>query len=220
MCDNLATTKEHVPPKCLFPEKKDLKDISLDFRKDLIKVPSCLDHNCNKSSDDEYLFNILSMTIQTGKYGLLNFESKVMRSWNRRDRTSKLKENLLSTARTVKVTDYESQGIVETLELTVDRDRLKEVLKCCTLGLYYYEFGARYKGSIYVIPLFSPIPDINWIEKQNQMEIYYENHFKNIKRKGDNPEIFQYAFFHDISNNMWVLQMWFYEGCKVISFLR
>ena len=67
MCDNLATTKEHVPPKCLFPEKKDLKDISLDLRKALIKAPSCVDHNCKKSGDDEYLFNVLSMTIQTGK---------------------------------------------------------------------------------------------------------------------------------------------------------
>ena len=79
-----------MPPKCLFPEKKDLKDISLDLRKALIKVPSCVDHNCKKSGDDEYLFNVLSMTIQTGKYGLLNFESKVMRSWTRKDRISKL----------------------------------------------------------------------------------------------------------------------------------
>ena len=102
MCDNLATTKEHVPPKCLFPEKKDLKDISLDLRKGLIKVPSCVDHNCKKSGDDEYLLNVLSMTIQTGKYGLLNFESKVMRSWSRKDRISKLKEKLISTARAVK----------------------------------------------------------------------------------------------------------------------
>lgn len=23
-CDSIATTKEHVPPKCLFPEKKDI----------------------------------------------------------------------------------------------------------------------------------------------------------------------------------------------------
>lgn len=220
MCDNLATTKEHVPPKCLFPEKRDLKDISLDLRKDLIKVPSCVDHNCKKSGDDEYLFNILSMTIQTGKYGLLNFESKVIRSWSRRDRIPKLKERLLSTARMVKVKDSKSEDIFETLELTVDRNRLKEVLKCCVLGFYYYEFGKRYKGLIHVTPLFSPIDDINWIEQQTQMEIYYESHFKNIERKGDNPEIFQYAFFQDISNNILVLKMWFYEGCKVISFLR
>lgn len=220
MCDDLATTKEHVPPKCLFPEKKDLKDISLDLRKDLIKVPSCVDHNCKKSGDDEYLFNILSMTIQTGKYGLLNFESKIMRSWTRKDRIPKLKEKLLSTARTVKIKDLASEDIFETLEIIVDRERLKEVLKCCALGLYYYEFGKRYKGLIHSIPLFSPIHDKNWIEQQNQMEDYYSNKFKNIKRKGDNPEIFQYAFYQDTFNNILVVQMWFYEECKVISFFR
>jgi hypothetical protein len=220
MCDDLATTKEHVPPKCLFPEKKDLKDISLDLRKALIKVPSCVNHNCKKSGDDEYLFNILSMTIQTGKYGLLNFESKIIRSWTRKDRIPKLKEKLLSTARTVKIKDSASEDIYETLEITVDRERLKEVLKCCALGLYYYEFGKRYKGLIYSIPLFSPIHDKNWIEQQNQMEDYYSNKFKNIKRKDDNPEIFQYAFYQDNFNNMLVVQMWFYEECKVISFFR
>ena len=24
MCDEIATSKEHVPPKCIFPEKKDI----------------------------------------------------------------------------------------------------------------------------------------------------------------------------------------------------
>ena len=52
------------------------------------------------------------------------------------------------------------------------------------------------------------------------MEDYYFNKFKNIKRKGDNPEIFQYAFYQDTFNNMLVVQMWFYEECKVISFFR
>lgn len=47
MCDAEATTVEHVPPKCIFPESKDLSstDKLLDFRKQLITVPSCDDHN-------------------------------------------------------------------------------------------------------------------------------------------------------------------------------
>ena len=53
MCDSYAVTVEHVPPACLFPEKKDSKDI--DFRKNLITVPSCEIHNSKKSDDDEFL---------------------------------------------------------------------------------------------------------------------------------------------------------------------
>ncbi|MDC5072991.1 hypothetical protein NRA08_18095, partial [Acinetobacter baumannii] len=68
MCDAEATTVEHVPPKCIFPESKDLSsaDKLLDFRKQLITVPSCDDHNGKKSKDDEYLFCMLAISILSG----------------------------------------------------------------------------------------------------------------------------------------------------------
>ena len=44
-CGGEATTREHTPPKCFFPE---------NTRKNLITVPSCPQHNNGKSGDDEY----------------------------------------------------------------------------------------------------------------------------------------------------------------------
>ena len=49
MCDSIATTREHVPPKCLFPEKKDIGDDI--YRQNLITVPSCDKHNTSKSQE-------------------------------------------------------------------------------------------------------------------------------------------------------------------------
>lgn len=220
VCGSLATTVEHVPPKCLFPEQKDLKSRCIDLRKNLITVPSCEEHNCRKSGDDEYLLNILSMTFQTGEFGLLNFEGKVMRSWSRKDRISKLKEKLLSTARVIKIRDLESHKIDETLELDVDIARLSEVLKYCALGLYYYEFSEVCNKTINVAPLFAPYSNNKYTKLLDEMERYYDIKFSNVKRKGENPEVFQYAFFKDNINDILVLQMWFYEGCKVISFFK
>lgn len=55
-CGWVATSSEHVPPKCLFPESKDVKGIyDRSFRNNLITVPSCDKHNMKKSHDDEYL---------------------------------------------------------------------------------------------------------------------------------------------------------------------
>ncbi len=49
-CGEPATSKEHVPPKCLFPEDKDIKPILNEtFREHLITVPSCDKHNLSKS---------------------------------------------------------------------------------------------------------------------------------------------------------------------------
>ena len=45
MCDSPATTREHFPPKCLFPRKANLQ---------LATVPSCRKHNNAKSEDDQY----------------------------------------------------------------------------------------------------------------------------------------------------------------------
>jgi hypothetical protein len=53
-CNEIATTKEHTPPKCFFPKKKDLPSGSPDYRKNLITVPSCEKHNTGRSKDDEY----------------------------------------------------------------------------------------------------------------------------------------------------------------------
>ena len=58
MCSAESVTTEHIPPKCIFPEKKDLAD-GRDYRRNLITVPSCADHNLHKSGDDEYLLYVL-----------------------------------------------------------------------------------------------------------------------------------------------------------------
>lgn len=53
MCVSPATSREHVPPLCLFPESKDVG--GKDYRRNLITVPSCDEHNSKKESDDEFL---------------------------------------------------------------------------------------------------------------------------------------------------------------------
>ncbi len=56
MCGEVATTKEHIPPKAFFPEKKNLK---------LKTVPSCKKHNNDKSEDDQYV--LAQICINTAK---------------------------------------------------------------------------------------------------------------------------------------------------------
>lgn len=47
MCEKPATSVEHIPPKCLFPEQKDLPG-GADLRKQLLTVPACDEHNLKK----------------------------------------------------------------------------------------------------------------------------------------------------------------------------
>ena len=63
MCHDEACSVEHVPPRALFPEQKDIGNP--DFRRNLITVPSCAKHNMGKSGDDEFLMVSLSGLIRS-----------------------------------------------------------------------------------------------------------------------------------------------------------
>jgi hypothetical protein len=56
MCSADATTREHVPPKSLFPK---------GYRENLTIVRSCVTHNHDQSLDIEYARNLI-----TGFYGV------------------------------------------------------------------------------------------------------------------------------------------------------
>ena len=82
MCEKSANTVEHAPPKCVFPEGKDLA-ARLNYRRNLITVPSCEEHNTAKSRDDEYLLHVLAASITSSPIGPTQFLTKVRRSLER-----------------------------------------------------------------------------------------------------------------------------------------
>jgi len=80
-CGNLATSREHVPPKCLFPEDKSIKDIlGKLFRNNLITVISCDEHNISKSHEDEYLMACLSGKADNNDVAYIHNTTKVRRA--------------------------------------------------------------------------------------------------------------------------------------------
>ena len=81
MCTAEATTKEHVPPLCLFPEQKDMQ--GRDFRINLTKVPSCEEHNNNFSKDDEFLMVSIAGIIGNNSIGYQHKFGKVNRAIKR-----------------------------------------------------------------------------------------------------------------------------------------
>ena len=79
-CKNEITSSEHIPPKCLFPK---------GYRKELITVPSCDEHNTQKSNKDEYFRNILTLHVENNILGGEIAENKTFRSISR----NRLSEN-------------------------------------------------------------------------------------------------------------------------------
>jgi len=75
-------TREHVPPKCLFPKSDKIS---------LITVPSCIEHNGGKSGDDENFLQIISLQILANEKGKNIATNKAVKSILRsRKRTKSL----------------------------------------------------------------------------------------------------------------------------------
>jgi hypothetical protein len=133
-CASAATSTEHVPTACLFPEKKDLDD-DVDYQKNLITVPSCDEHNSHKSKDDEYVQLILVNGYFNDKAGQDHFSSKIVRAISRRPA---LLAALYADADPVTV-----DGML-TVAVTIDRERFNRAFERFVQGLCVKFLGERW----------------------------------------------------------------------------
>ncbi|MCW3096512.1 MAG: hypothetical protein JWL77_2130 [Chthonomonadaceae bacterium] len=128
MCDQEATTKEHVPPKCFFPK---------GHRAGLITVPSCAIHNNDNSMDVEYVRNILVQHHHVNQLAIDHAQSTATRSMIRRPQ---LARTTFASLRPVLMSDGQETGVFQ-----VDLERLKRVMSAMAYALYFHVFGKQYR---------------------------------------------------------------------------
>ena len=209
-CGRPATSREHVPPKCLFPEGKDLKGIDRkNYRKNLITVPSCDAHNLRKSNDDEYLLVCLASRVGNNIAAYLHTCTKVRRA---RERNPFL-INIEGEA------TVEAQNIQFPVEwANVNMLRLFHSFEAIARALYYYDFGVCFNGMCHIVTRLCFNPDAMKSTLFNarackliEMEM---PHWK-TEVKGDNPEIFTYQFSPEDAFKTRTLCLTFYEKTQV-----
>jgi hypothetical protein len=213
MCDNHATSKEHVPPKCLFPEKKDLpKD--MDLRKNLFKVPSCDMHNSQKSNDDEFLLYVLSTSFQINEIGNRHYLTKVRRAAKR---NSSILGKIAETATPASYKDTESNKFISSVAYKLEPDRFNMIVDRLAHAIYFLHFGEKWEQKIKYQAEFL----FATLDHSNEANIHIkeisrqaDEWFTNIPFYGDNPEVFKYQVI--VTNQNRIMRLYFYEGCKLL----
>jgi len=152
ICGAPATSKEHVPPQCLFPEKKDIG--TEKFRNNLITVPSCDLHNTRKAKDDEFLMAALSGYVGNNFLGFVHTQTKVARAIERNER---FMDVFLKDA-TPKWIKNKSGNPMPILRGTPDFQRLTRCFENIAYGLYYHHFKKPFNGRIFCIIDFVTSP--------------------------------------------------------------
>lgn len=219
-CAEPATTREHVPPRCLFPESKDLPT-GLDLRRDLITVPSCAVHNAGKSRDDEYFLWVVCCSLTTNRVGQRQVYTKLLRAL-RRDASTW--QSFESGARDVLVTDSDSGRVHEVTMLPFDGARFQRTLELIGRGIYFAHFGQPWLGSLKVHADFVDAPDE---PDQATLRDARLTLFRGATQifaaetwHGANQEVFRYAVHEPGKHFRALVRLVFYGACTATAFFR
>lgn len=187
-CSATATSREHAPPRCLFPEAKDTVD-GRNHRKNLITVPSCDEHNSEKSHDDEYLFFALSGSYTSSGLGLQQFTTKVRRAFERRPTKA---ANFVRRFSPVQLRRTEQEEWEHGAQILVEGERLDQVLSNTARALYFHHTQRKFQGPADVLTNFTM-----YMNEQIQANVSkaFDKAARDLASEavhGANPEVFNY----------------------------
>ncbi|MBO1539576.1 hypothetical protein [Pseudomonas sp. OA65] len=206
MCDSPATSDEHVPPKCIFPEHKDVKR---NLRDNLITVPSCDVHNANKSRDDEFLMVSLAGILGNNSIGYEHYHGKVQRALKRR--ANRLLDKVFLTKHTLRLGDEN-----KFLDLIFGQPDYARLIDCFThiaYGVYRYHFQESFNGKIKVFMGF--LHSANKNHNAFKAFIAHRAEIDLREKSGSNPEVFYYRLADPDKFGFSLIHLCFYENVNI-----
>jgi hypothetical protein len=200
MCDAPATSKEHVPPKCIFPEGR-------IYRKNLIQVPSCNEHNSRKSKADEYLKFILTAGGGMNELASSVFQGSVMRSFDYRPH---LINRFTPSLEVIQVGDFETGGF------DLDWPRFQCSIASLVRGLHFHETGKKLTCEI-TGAAWAQMLTVNYSQAPFIETIAKAESERPANHKGANPRAFQYSFGASKNGRISFCRLRFYEGHPIYA---
>lgn len=203
MCEAPATTTEHAPPKCFFPE---FKDVGIDVRKQLITVPACDDHNLRRSQDDEYSMLVVVAHFETNGLARSQFQTKCIRSLRRgRGPLPGLVRSAVET----------SVGGRRTGAIDISRERFDRVMDHTCRALYWHNTHRRLHQPLVI---WSPIfraESFDAFPPYAEMAFGARQLLRDAPRQGENPKAFWYQWREGRDSVLFRLH--YYEGASVYA---
>jgi hypothetical protein len=218
-CGKNATSKEHVPPKCIFPKLKDSLD-GKNYRENLITVPSCDRHNSDKSNDDIYLLYVLALNILSNQHGSHQAKTAVIKDILHND---SLLKRISSNITEVTVEDVDEGNFNKTGAFKIEDERLNSALEHISKGLFFYHFQKIFDGEIKIISEFIiTLPSTHFesdlsINLNNDRELIRKIMDVSLEKEpfyGSNKDIFKYKYVWN-ENMGCIMRLFFYGDNKV-----
>ena len=199
-CGKEASTREHVPPKCFFPDSVDSEGKKIN-RSQLITVWACREHNNKKSDFDEYIRNRIVIAANN------------QRAWENTESTLKSMYHSHDWERSV-------EFVNEKLEVKTYDENIGFAIESMARALYYHEFDKSLRGTCQT---FYGVykGDDKLAVGAKEMVTYYLKESENWDSpiKGAYPDIFTYRFNPTDELGNTVLLMCFYGSVYAVALL-
>lgn len=214
MCDQLAPTDDHIPPKCFFPEEKDIPK-GKNYRDNLITVPACKEHNLKTSKDDEYIWAIVAFHWQNTPDIQEYSVKKIHRAF---ERNKRLFDLFFSEQNSHKFFSYKGEKLVAT---TITVERIMNGFQKIARGIYYRNFEQKWVGEVIIhsrsLAVVLSTLNPNYDEKTRVAELARSLLILQPKH-GKNPEVFYYQIGQDTLLSPPIFRLVFYGGFEVLAF--
>ncbi|MEP6483586.1 MAG: hypothetical protein ABJB01_03990 [Rudaea sp.] len=203
MCESPATSREHAPPRCVFPE---LSDFGADERRNLITVPSCDRHNSEKKKDDEFFRTALTM--MSGPHNKAAehiFFRKVLKAQ-------------LAAPATYRRFFRDSQLLTDGQPaMRLNRARFDECVDHLTRAIYFHTYGTKWNHvAIVASPSFNEVDASGRAaipENTIAASVLTRQFLAGRPIKGDNPNVFEYCI--RVENEFLGLAIRFYQSVEI-----
>lgn len=202
MCSDIADTKEHVPPKCFFPQ-----DSNSTFRKNLIKVPSCKVHNNDTSDTDEVVNTLLYLAADKSSNKALIVKGQKILDFHSKNGERKIANILKIITHNLKIIKLEERfsnksGQTFVFDYSPLQEKVRSTFEKISCGIYYHKTGKKLYAKHNVLEIIGINSD--YVENMVNIKLKQDmvNNFRNlgIDFEGENPEVFKYRFFNNGSS--------------------
>lgn len=216
-CDEEATSVEHVPPKCIFPERKDYP--RKDLRKNLLTVPACDLHNSAKSKDDEFLMISLAGMLGNNSIGYTHSLTKVDRAM-RRSSYRLIDRIFVKNRKNLKI-DLGDNKFLHAIAGTPDIERLDRCFNHIARGIYRHHFNRNFTGAIKTLLGFIMVVDDAGRSSLHQFLLARARRdIQDKPRYGANQEVFYYQLVEPDQFGLELINLCFFENIQIFCALQ
>lgn len=201
-------TKDHIPPKNLFPKPRP---------GDLITVPSCQDCNNQAAKDDEYFRLVVAVRQGSGEHTAVQQTLPTVLRSLRRSEAAGLTKSFLSRMRPVMLRSASGLYLGRRMGYDVDDDRLIRVLTRIVKGLFFHEKGYRLPDTHEAVAELEPRREPGADGLTDEMKVLAALRAQPVRMLGNGVFSYRFLFTQDDPDcSVW--QMTFYEAVHSIGY--